>query len=229
MSNFSNLVLKNKMDISYDKFDENNLLLNILNLPRDLILLILSYNGYYDYNGKLIKKLILSDYKNISDIFEYRMQNLYRDGIMLYINITENIEMADIEDMDNVPVKLISINYGYNPVHAIQYENVSHELMENIPIDPFDRRFSIEEVDNTEEPTMFYSVIKYNCNMNNNSIIFDFAKVYMPMFNFKFDHYPYKPLNVLDMNDNEEINSTDKEDYENYFYDEYENDSNYYY
>jgi hypothetical protein len=31
------------------------------------------------------------------------------------------------------------------------------------------------------------------------------------------------------MNDNEEINSTDKEDYDNYFYDEYENDTSYYY
>ncbi len=201
-----------------------DILCNSINtyFPRDIISYILSFNGYEEKNGKYIRKLDLLKYNNLLIYFECRttlFNNYTSSGVCILIQ-SENEKEQDI--------KVLTINYGYNPVHLLEYENIASEMGDyNNQIDPFNPLYPLEYVENTEEETMFYSVNNYYITDNDN-IVFLNSLTYMPQLNAKFEHHPFKELNILNINENieelnekEEIYNEDNYDEEEYYYKNY--------
>ena len=191
----------------------------INHFPRDIISYILSFNGYEEKNGRYIKKIDLLLYENIKIYFECRttlFNNYTRTGICILIQ-SENEKDEDI--------KVLTINYGYNPVHLLEYENVAPEIQNyNNEPDPFNHAYPLEYVENTEEETMFYSINNYYITDNDN-IIFLNSTTYIPQLNAKFEHHPFKEINILNMDENieeikekEEIFNEENYDEEEYYY-----------
>ncbi len=191
------------------------------NLPRDIISYILSFNGYEEKSGKYIRKIDFKLYENIKNYFINRVtlfDSFTRTGICVLINSEEQSEKE---------IKVLTINYGYNPVHLLDYENVAPEMGDyNNEIDPFNHRYPLEYVENTEEETMFYSINNYTITSNNN-IMFINSLTYIPELNAKFEHHPFKQLDIINIDEDENViheeeeyyteENYDKEYYNNYY------------
>ena len=177
----------------------NNILEKInYRIPKDVITLILSYNGYYDRNGSYMKKIDVSKYENIVKILLNRIKNGVFDKVFIEINTQPGLCFCGI--------KILTINYGIRPIHHFEYQNQDFGGNRTI-INPFDPDFDATNKLKIVNNTVFYSFITYDVSMSqpnmetneleNIYLSSSDALVYIPYNKKKFSYYPYYPYDVV--------------------------------
>lgn len=187
-------------------------------LPRDMISYILSFNGYEIYNKIYVKKIDYTFYNIIRNYFINRVTvftQFTRTGVcVLFSSDDENEE----ENLNENEMKVLTINYGYNPVHITEYQIIAVEMGDyNNQADPFNPNYPISYVKDRGEETMFYSINRY---LFDRDILFIDSMVYIPELNVKFTHHRFKELNLLSMEEDPHEVEEEEEFYNEEHYDQ---------
>jgi len=185
----------------------NNILEKInYRIPKDVITLILSYNGYYDRNGSYMKKIDVSKYENVVKILLNRIKNGIFDKVFIEIKTQPGLYFG---------IKILTINYGIRPIHHSEYQNQEYGVSPTI-INPFNPDFDATNKLKIVNNTVFYSFITYDVSMSqpnmetneleNIYLSSSNSLVYIPYEKKKFSYYPNYPYDVVHINDNNENN-----------------------